>query len=136
MLKSPFDKGVWPSIWIPHLKMLCAKFFWNWTSSSAEEWENVTAFSQTDGQATDNRWSEKFTQSFSSGELKRPAFLHSLMNKASLDGLGFWWSTDINWHFAYFLTETYTKWRWGENTNFIKEQQNSSISSRIVGFRL
>ena len=52
--------------------MLCAKFGWNWPSGSGEEDEIVESL-QTDGQTdgqTDDRWSEKLTWVFSSGELK------------------------------------------------------------------
>ena len=57
--------------------MLCTKFGWNWPSGPGEEDENVKRL-QTDGrtdgrtdrQRTDDRWSEKLTWAFSSGELK------------------------------------------------------------------
>ena len=58
--------------------ILCAKFGWNWPSGSEEEDENVKSLQtdkQTDGrtdrQTTDDRWSEKLTWAFSSGELKK-----------------------------------------------------------------
>ena len=58
--------------------MLCAKFGWNWPSGSEEEDEHVKSLQtdrQTDGRmdgqtAADDRWSEKLTWAFSSGELK------------------------------------------------------------------
>ena len=61
--------------------MLCAKFGWNWPSGSGEEVENVKSLQtdrqtdgqtdgQTDRQTTNDRWSEKLTWAFSSGELK------------------------------------------------------------------
>ena len=68
---SPW-KRVGPFIWTHlnplHPRMLCAKFGWNWPSSSGEEDENVKSL-QTDRQ-TGDRWSEKLTWAFSSGELK------------------------------------------------------------------
>ena len=88
---SPWKRAV-PFIWTDlnplHPRMLCAKFGWNWPSGSEEEDENVKSL-QTDGQTdrqtdrrtdrqtTDDRWSEKLTWHFSSGELKRagPFFL-------------------------------------------------------------
>ena len=55
-----------------HLRMLCAKFGWNWPSGSWEEVENRKSL-QTDGrtdiQRTDDRGSEKHTCAFSSGKL-------------------------------------------------------------------
>ena len=57
--------------------MLCAKIGWNWPSGSGEEDEHVKSLQadgrtdgQTDRQTTDDRWSEKLTWAFSSGELK------------------------------------------------------------------
>ena len=53
--------------------MLCAKIGWNWPSGAGEEDENVKSLQtdgQTDRQTTDDRWSEKLTWAFSSGELK------------------------------------------------------------------
>ena len=59
----------WPFIWTNlNPGILCAKFGWNWPSGSGEEDENVKSL-QTDGR-TDDRWSEKLTWTFSSGELK------------------------------------------------------------------
>ena len=81
---SPW-KRAWPFIWTNlnplHPRMLCAKFGWNWPSSSGEEDENVKSLQtdrqtdrwtdgRMDGQTTDDRWSEKLTWAFSSGELK------------------------------------------------------------------
>ena len=61
----------------PNPRMLCAKFGWNWLSGSGQEDENVKSLQtdrQTDGrtdrQMMDDRWSEKLTWAFSSGELK------------------------------------------------------------------
>ena len=55
-----------------HPRILCAKFGWNWPSGSREEDENVKSL-QTDRQTTDDRWSEKLTWAFSSGEFtERP----------------------------------------------------------------
>ena len=72
---SPW-KRAWPFIWRnynPHYpRMLCAKFGWNWRSGSGED-ENVKSLQtdgQTDRQTMDERWSEKLTWAFSSGELK------------------------------------------------------------------
>ena len=47
--------------------MLCAKFGWNWPSSSGEEDENVKSLWR---RTTDKFWSEKVTWAFGSGELK------------------------------------------------------------------
>ena len=77
---SPFGRA-WPFIWTNlnplHPGILCAKFDWNWPSGSGEENENVKSLQtdrqtdgQTDRQTTDDRWSEKLTWAFSSGELK------------------------------------------------------------------
>ena len=78
---SPWEKAgpfFWTNLIPLHPRMLCAKFGWNWPSGSGEEDENVKSL-QTDGQTdrrtdrqtTDDRWSEKLTWAFSSGELKR-----------------------------------------------------------------
>ena len=72
---------IWTNLNPLHPRILCAKFGWNWPSGSGEEDENVKSFQtdrQTDGrtdrrtdrQPTDDRWSEKLTWAFSSGELK------------------------------------------------------------------
>ena len=56
-----------------HPGILCAKFGRNWPSGFGEEGENVKSLQtdrQTDRQTTDDRWSEKLTWAFSSGELK------------------------------------------------------------------
>ena len=72
---SPW-KSAWPFIWPNlsplHLRMLCAKFGWNWPNGSGED-ENVKSLQidrQTDGLTTDNRQSKKFTWTLSSDELK------------------------------------------------------------------
>ena len=54
LLFSPLGKGrallnIWTNLNPLHPRMLCAKFGWNWSSSSGEEDENVT-FLQTNGQ--------------------------------------------------------------------------------------
>ena len=59
-------------------RMFCAKFGWNLPSGSGEEDENVKSL-DTDGQTdrdkqTDDRWSEKLTWAFCSGELKKIEF--------------------------------------------------------------
>ena len=75
-------------------RMLCAKFGWNWPSGSGEEDENVKSLQtdrRTDRQRTDERWSEKLTWAFSSGELKTTKevrfcrFLYSTNSAISLD---------------------------------------------------
>ena len=75
---SPLGRA-WPFIWTNlnplHPGILCAKVGWIWPSGSGEEDENVKVYRQTDRrtdrQTTDDRWSEKLTWAFSSGELKR-----------------------------------------------------------------
>ena len=52
-----------------HPRMFFAKFGWNWPGGSWKEVENRKR--RTDRQTTDERWSEKLTWAFSSGELKR-----------------------------------------------------------------
>ena len=73
LIISPW-KRAGPSIWTNlnplHPGILCAKFGWNWPSGSGEEDENVKSL-QTDRQTTHDRWSEKLTWAFSSGELKK-----------------------------------------------------------------
>ena len=69
LLFSPLGKGrallnIWTNLNPLHPRMLCAKFGWNWSRGSREEDENVKSL-QTD------RWTEKLTWAFSSGELKR-----------------------------------------------------------------
>ena len=61
----------------PSLRVTCAKFGWNWTSGSGEEDENVKSLQtdrqtegRTDRRTTNDRWPEKLTWAFSSGELK------------------------------------------------------------------
>ena len=67
----------WPFNWTNlnplHQIILCAKFGWNWQSVSGEEDENVKSL-QTDGKAggqtdADEKWSEKLTWVFCSGDL-------------------------------------------------------------------
>ena len=69
--------NIWTNLNFLHPRKLFAKFGWNWSSGSGEEDENVKILQtdgrtdgQTDRQTTDNRWSEKLTWAFSSGELK------------------------------------------------------------------
>ena len=81
---SPLGRA-WPFIWTNlnplYPGILCVKFSWNWPSGSGEEDENVKSL-QTDGQSdgrtdrqtTDDRWSEKLTWAFSTGELKKVNF--------------------------------------------------------------
>ena len=75
-----FKRIYWFFIWTNlnplYPRMLCAKFGWNWPSGSRED-ENVNSLQtdrqtdeQTDRQTTEDRWSEKLTWAFSSGELK------------------------------------------------------------------
>ena len=63
---------IWKNLNPLHPRMLCAKFGWNWPSGSGERWKMWKVYRQrrTDGQTTDDRWSEKLTWAFSSGELK------------------------------------------------------------------
>ena len=78
---SPWKRVVsliWTNLNLLHPRMLCAKFGWNWPSGSGEEDENVKSLQmdtqtdrQTGRQTTDDRWSEKLTWAFSSGELKK-----------------------------------------------------------------
>ena len=77
---SPWKKAgafIWTNLNPLYPRMLCAKFGWNWPSGSGEEDENVKSLQtdrrtdrRTDRQTTDDRWSEKLTWAFSSGELK------------------------------------------------------------------
>ena len=104
----PLEKSgpfFWTNLNPLHPRMLCAKFGWNWLSSSGEEdFEKLSiyfyyfriisplgrawkmkmwkVYRQTDGRTdrrtdrqTDDRWSEKLTWAFSSGELKPHTFL-------------------------------------------------------------
>ena len=72
---SPWKRAgpiIWTNLNPLHPRMLCAKFGWNWPSGSGED-ENVKSLQtdgQTDRQTMDERWSEKLTWAFSSGELK------------------------------------------------------------------
>ena len=61
LIISPW-KNEGPFIWIFR--------FFNWPSGSGEEDENVKSLQTNDRQTTDDRWSEKLTWAFSSGELK------------------------------------------------------------------
>ena len=59
---SPWKRAgpfIWRNLNPLHPRMLCAKFGWNWLSGSGGEDKNV--YRQTDGQTTDDRWSEKLT---------------------------------------------------------------------------
>ena len=71
-LSSPLGKEHNPSfllIWMfIAQESLIPNFGWNWPCGSWEKDENVKTL-QTDGQTTDNPWSEKLTQDFSSGKL-------------------------------------------------------------------
>ena len=85
---SPWKRAgpfIWTNLNPLHPRMLCAKFGWNWPSGSGED-ENVKSLQTdrqtdrktdrrtdggTDRQTPDDRWSEKLTWAFSSGELKR-----------------------------------------------------------------
>ena len=65
---SPWKRAgpfIWTNLNPLHLRMLCAKFGWNWPSGSGEKDENVKSL-QTDRQKTDKKWSEKLTWAFSS----------------------------------------------------------------------
>ena len=69
-MAAPF---IWTNLNLLHQRMLCAKFGWNWPSGTGEEDENgkrLEKDGRTDRQTTDDRWSEKLTWAFSSGELK------------------------------------------------------------------
>ena len=105
LLLSPLGRGRGPSFeqtWIPFTQ---GCFGWNWPSGSGEEDENVKSLQkdrqtdrqtdgQTDGQTdrwtdrqtTDDRWSEKLTWAFSSGELK----------STKMVGLKDWTAKDIH----------------------------------------
>ena len=67
---SPLGKGVWNFLWTNlnplHLRMLCAKFGWNWPTGSGED-ENVKSLRQQlrrKRRTTDKFWSEKLTWAF------------------------------------------------------------------------
>ena len=51
-----------------YFTVICVKFSFNWLSGSGEDkyWKVLT-----DGRMTEDRWSEKLTWAFSSGELKQ-----------------------------------------------------------------
>ena len=70
---SPW-KQTWPFILTNlnplHPRTLCANFGWNWSSGSWEEDINGKSL-HTDRRTTENRWSEKLTWAFSSGELRK-----------------------------------------------------------------
>ena len=64
---------IWTNLNPLYPRILCAKFGGKWPSGSGEEDKNVKSLQtdrRTDGQTTDDRWSEKLTWAFSSGELK------------------------------------------------------------------
>ena len=77
---SPWKRAgpfIWTNLNPLHPRMLWTKFGWNWPCGTGEEDENVKSLQtdgqtdgQTDRQTTDDRWSEKLTWAFSSGELK------------------------------------------------------------------
>ena len=79
LIISPLRRSgsfIWSKLNSLHPRMIWPKFGWNWPSGSGKEDENVKSLQtdrHTDRQTTDDRWSEKFTWAFSSGELnKRP----------------------------------------------------------------
>ena len=76
---SPWKRAgpfIWTNLNPLHLRMLCAKFGWNWSTGSGEEDENVKSLQRRRRQrhrrrrTTDKFWSEKLTWAFGSGELK------------------------------------------------------------------
>lgn len=82
---SPLEKSCWPLINITNLnsfhhpRMICAKLSWNWPCGSGEDVENIKRNKWTNKQTDDgHRWSEKFTWTVSSGELKNVIFMTSL----------------------------------------------------------
>ena len=96
------SKKVGPFIWTIlnplHPRMLCAKFGWYWPSGFGEEDENVKSLQtdgQTDGrtdrQTTDDRWSEKLTWAFSSGELKMPIPVKIIWEEWAINLKIFYW---------------------------------------------
>ena len=57
LIISPWKRAgpfIWTNLNLLHPRMLCAKFGWNWPSSSGEEDENVKSL-QTDRQTDDGR---------------------------------------------------------------------------------
>ena len=69
---SPWEKTwyfIWTNLNLLHSKLLCAKFGWNWLSGSGKVDKNVKSLCM-DGwtEWTDNRLSENFTWSSSSGD--------------------------------------------------------------------
>ena len=73
VIMSPWGRTcpfVWTNLNSIHLRMVCAKFCWNWTSGFRDsEDENVKSL-QTVGHTTDDRRSEKITWAVGSDELK------------------------------------------------------------------
>ena len=82
---SPWKRAgpfIWTNLNSLHPKMRCAKFGWNWSSGSVEEYENVKSLPHRRQRrqrlrqrqrrwTTHKLWSETFTLAFGSGELKR-----------------------------------------------------------------
>ena len=92
---SPWKRAgplIWKNLNPLHLRMLCAKFGWNWPSSSGEEDENVKKFTdgqtgrQTDRQTDDGRqkahlsfqlrWAKNYFKNFVSCILFDDFILH------------------------------------------------------------
>jgi hypothetical protein len=79
---SPLTR-TWSFIWTIlnplYLRIICANFGYNWSSSSGEEVENVCL---TDRRMMDNGRLVKLTWDFSSGELKNlPKYIHTQKKK-------------------------------------------------------
>ena len=81
---SPWKRAgpfIWTNLFPIYLRMLCAKFGWNWPSGSGEEDENVKSLRQQQQRrqrprrrqrrrTADKFWSKKLMRAFGSGELK------------------------------------------------------------------
>ena len=66
---SPWKRAgplIWTNLNQFYPRMLCAKFGWNWPSGGEKKMNMWKVYRQ-----TDDRWSEKLTWAFSSGELKQ-----------------------------------------------------------------
>ena len=69
---------IWSNLNPLHPRIIFDKFGWKWPSGSGED-ENVKSLrtdGQTDRHTTNDRWSEKLTWAFSSGELKKDRLLN------------------------------------------------------------
>ena len=125
-------KRAGPFIWINlnplHPRMLCAKFGWNWLWRRRWKYEKFTD-RQTDRQTPDDRWSEKLTWAFSSGELKKKT---SPLHFIELYGIRHHWD-------YYYIVACVSSWIY--NVHFTRKSvirtDKTSISSIFcLGYRM